>query len=202
MFLRDFPIIGHPCGLSADLALRANSKNSKKGTLAPVPHWRVSSPNHPHSYPLRTTSGHRVIGFVGQYEHQMDPKGRVSLPSAFRRQGEGERFVLIQWEPSNLTLFPEQKWEDLQAELLEFRRKNPRGANQLRRVVANAVEVVPDKQGRILVPAALQAGAGLSGAVLLVGAIDRVELWNPGTYGNTVERDGGDLGDFAHQLFG
>jgi MraZ protein len=142
-----------------------------------------------------------VIGFVGQYEHQMDPKGRVSLPSAFRR-GEGERFVLMQWEKDNLTLFPRDKWLELQRELLEFRRKNPKGANQLRRVVANAVEVSPDKQGRILVPAALQAGASLSGGVLLVGAIDRVEIWNPATYEASVEGDGGDLGDFAHQLFG
>jgi len=143
-----------------------------------------------------------VIGFVGQYEHQMDPKGRISLPSAFRRQAEGERFVLMQWEKDNLTLFPQAKWEELQVELLDFRRKNPKGANQLRRMVANAVEVVTDKQGRILVPASLQAGAGLAGAVLLVGAIDRIEVWSPETYGSSVEGDGGDLGDFAHQLFG
>jgi MraZ protein len=143
-----------------------------------------------------------VIGFVGQYEHQMDAKGRVSLPSAFRRQGDGERFVLMQWESANLTLFPQAKWEELQQDLLDFRRKNPRGANQLRRLVANAVEVSPDKQGRILVPAALQAGAGLSGGVLLVGAIDRVEIWDPETYHASVDAEGGDLGDFAHQLFG
>jgi MraZ protein len=143
-----------------------------------------------------------VIGYVGQYEHRMDAKGRVSLPSAFRREVEGERFVLMQWEKDNLTLFPQQKWEELQQELLAFRRRNPAGANQLRRLVANAVEVVPDKQGRILVPAGLQDGASLSGPVLLVGAIDRVELWNPETYRGSVEDDGGELGDFAHQLFG
>lgn len=143
-----------------------------------------------------------MIGFVGQYEHQMDPKGRVSLPSAFRRGTEGERFVLMQWERDNLTLFPQEKWEELQAELLAFRRKNPRGANHLRRLVANAIEVALDKQGRILVPAALQTAAGLSGAVLLVGAIDRVELWDPDRYSQSVDGDEGDLGDFAHQLFG
>ncbi len=143
-----------------------------------------------------------MIGFVGQYEHQMDAKGRVSLPSAFRRLGEGERFVLMQWERENLTLFPQAKWEELQQDLLDFRRKNPKGANQLRRLVANAVEVVPDKQGRILVPAGLQRGAGLSGAVLLVGAIDRVEVWDPERYDASVDGEGGDLGDFAHQLFG
>ena len=143
-----------------------------------------------------------MIGYVGQYEHRMDAKGRVSLPSAFRRQVEGERFVLMQWERDNLTLFPQAKWEELQKELLDFRRRNPQGAHQLRRLVANAVEVAPDGQGRILVPAALQAGARLEGAVLMVGAIDRIELWNPETYRGAVEVDGGDLGDFAHQLFG
>ena len=64
-------------------------------------------------------------GFVGQYEHQMDQKGRVSLPSAFRREAEGDRFVLLQWEARYLTLFPEAKWQEVQKELLEFRRADP-----------------------------------------------------------------------------
>ena len=143
-----------------------------------------------------------MIGYVGQYEHRMDAKGRVSLPSAFRRQVEGERFVLMQWEKDNLTLFPEGKWNELQKELLDFRRRNPQGANQLRRHLANAVEVSPDAQGRILVPASLQAGASLSGTVLLLGALDRIEIWNPETYAGSVGDEDGDLGDFAHQLFG
>jgi MraZ protein len=143
-----------------------------------------------------------VIGFVGQYEHQMDTKGRISLPSAFRRGVGAERFVLMQWEKSNLTLFPQEKWEELQTDLLAFRRKNPHGANHLRRLVANAVEVGLDKQGRILVPSSLQSAVGLSGTVLFVGAIDRVELWDPERYGQSVDGEEGDLGDFAHQLFG
>jgi MraZ protein len=69
-------------------------------------------------------------------------------------------------------------------------------------IVSNAVEVSPDKQGRILVPAALQAAAGLSGAVLLSGNLDRVELWNPDRYSETVEGDAGDIRDFSHRLFG
>ena len=64
-------------------------------------------------------------GFVGQYEHQMDQKGRVSLPSAFRREADGDRFVLMQWEPRYLTLFPEAKWQDVQQKLLEFLRSEP-----------------------------------------------------------------------------
>ena len=120
-------------------------------------------------------------GFVGQYEHQMDEKGRVSLPSAFRREAEGDHYVLLQWEPSYLTLFPEAKWADVQERLLEYRRSEPQAWNRVRMIVSNAAEVSPDKQGRILVPAGLQQAAGLSGAVLLSGNLDRVELWNPDT---------------------
>jgi MraZ protein len=141
-------------------------------------------------------------GFVGQYEHQMDPKGRVSLPSAFRREADGDRFVLLQWEPRYLTLFPEEKWLDVQKNLLEFRRTNPSAWNQVRLIIAKAVEVSPDKQGRILVPAALQADATLSGTVLLSGNLDRVELWDPATYREVVADQAGELQDFAHRLFG
>ena len=157
-------------------------------------------------------------GFVGQYEHQMDEKGRVSLPSAFRRgrsssrrlrigrepilESDSGRFVLLQWEKPYLTLFPESKWVSVQERLLEYRRNDPRAWNQVRLIVSNAVEVSPDKQGRILVPAGLQDAAELSGTVLLSGNIDRVELWNPSTYAEAVQQDAGDLEQFAHNLFG
>jgi len=143
-----------------------------------------------------------VNGFVGQYEHQMDQKGRVSLPSAFRREADSDHFVLLQWEPLYLTLFPDKKWGEVQENLLEYRRRDPKAWNHVRMIIANAVEVSPDKQGRILVPSGLQVGAGLSGTVLLSGNIDRVELWNPETYHEAVQDDSGNLALFAHKLFG
>ena len=143
-----------------------------------------------------------MTGFVGQYEHQMDAKGRVSLPSAFRREADGDRFVLLQWEEGYLTLFPEEKWLEVQGNLLEFRRTEPSAWNHVRMIISNAVEVTPDKQGRILVPAALQSAAGLSGAVLLSGNLDRVELWDPETYQASVAQSVGDLAQFKHRLFG
>ena len=141
-------------------------------------------------------------GFVGQYVHQMDEKGRVSLPSAFRREAESEAFVLLQWEKPYLTLFPQAKWSEVQERLLEYRRNDPAGWNRVRMIVSNAVEVVPDKQGRILVPAALQQAADLSGTVLISGNLDRVELWSPERYTEIVEAESGDLDNFAHRLFG
>lgn len=141
-------------------------------------------------------------GFVGQYEHQMDEKGRVSLPSAFRREAGSDRFVLLQWEKPYLTLFPEKKWNEVQERLLQYRRSEPEAWNRVRLIVASAVEVSPDKQGRILVPSGLQAAAGLSGSVLLSGNIDRVEIWDPAAYREAVSRHAGEIEGFAHRLFG
>lgn len=132
----------------------------------------------------------------------MDQKGRVSLPSAFRREADGDRFVLMQWEPRYLTLFPEEKWHEVQQKLLEFRRSDPAAWNQVRVIIANAVEVSPDKQGRILVPTTLQTAAELSGTVLLSGNLDRIELWDPSTYEAVVQDQAGDFQQFAHKLFG
>ncbi len=132
----------------------------------------------------------------------MDEKGRVSLPSAFRREADGDRFVLLQWEPRYLTLFPEEKWREVQKNLLEFRRSDAGAWHNVRMIIANAVEVAPDKQGRILVPAGLQEAAELSGTVLLSGNLDRVELWNPDVYRDVVHSQAGDMQQFAHKLFG
>lgn len=144
-----------------------------------------------------------MSGFLGKYEYQMDEKGRVSLPSAFRREADGDRFVLLQWEKPYLTLFPRSVWSDVQDRLVQFRKTQKDAWNHVREIVSNAVEVVPDKQGRILVPAWLKEAAGLGGSVLLNGNIDRVELWDPGVYRKTIEEaPAGELERFAHQIFG
>lgn len=142
-------------------------------------------------------------GFLGSYEHQLDDKGRVSLPSAFRREADGDRFVLLQFEQPYLTLFPTDVWQEVQRRLIEFRRSEPDAWHHVRRIVSNAVEVAPDKQGRILIPAWLQEAAGLEGVVFLNGNLDRVELWNPDTYRSTVPPAPAEHVDrFRTQLFG
>jgi MraZ protein len=146
-----------------------------------------------------------VAGFLGQYEFQLDQKGRVSLPAEYRRKADGSRFVLLQWERTHLTLFPEKVWEGRMAELLTLRREKPELARVLREVTSRAVEVAPDSQGRMLIPAWLKEKAGLDSAVLLIGALDRIELWNPEVFRETVPDDvQGDAEVVAemHRIFG
>lgn len=152
-----------------------------------------------HFYPQSATA---VTSFLGRYEYQLDQKGRVSLPSAFRREADGDRFVLLQWKAPALTLFPQRAWASTQERLLTFRRNQPEAWDDVLAIAASAVEVSPDKQGRILVPAWLQEAAELDGQVLLVGNIDRVELWNPARFEDVVKTGTGEFQQFANQIFG
>ncbi len=110
----------------------------------------------------------------------MDEKGRVSLPSAFRRGGV-ETFVLAQIQKPYLMLYPEAKWADVEDRLLEFGASSPSSMAAVRGILGSLAEVSPDKQGRILIPGHLQEGADLDGSVTLLGMRDRIELWNPST---------------------
>src|SRR5690606_33762307 len=122
------------------------------------------------------------------FEHQLDEKGRVALPAAFRREADGESLVLMHgWGDPHLTLLPQPVWRQLLDRLMAVRRTDATAANAVRRLLAKAVEVAPDKQGRILVPAALQAAAALSETVVLHGNIDRVELWSPERFRAAIE---------------
>lgn len=132
----------------------------------------------------------------------MDGKGRVSLPSAFRREADGDRFVLLQWKAPALTLFPMESWAAAQERLLSFRRNQPEAWGDVLAITSSAVEVSPDKQGRILIPAWLQESAGLDGTVLLVGNIDRVELWHPDEFEKAARAGSGEFKKFSTQIFG
>lgn len=121
----------------------------------------------------------------------MDEKGRIALPAAFRKEAEGDPLVLMHgWDDPHLTLLPPPVWAQLLERLMEVRRTDAPMANAVRRLLAEATEVTPDKQGRILVPAPLQAAVSLAGTVTLHGNIDRVELWNPDRFRTSVQRGG------------
>jgi len=143
-----------------------------------------------------------VTSFLGRYEFQMDEKGRVSLPSAFRREADGNRFVLLQWKAPALTLFPVASWSATQERLLTFRRNQPEAWGDVLAITSSAVEVSPDKQGRILIPTWLQDAARLDGRVLFVGNIDRVELWQPDEFESAARTGSAEFEKFSNQIFG
>jgi len=143
-----------------------------------------------------------VGGYSGRFEHQLDEKGRVSLPAPLRKGvPEDASFVLLQWEQPYLTLFPPETWARVVEELREFRRTGPEAIALVRRVMAGVTEVAPDRQGRILIPGWQKELGSLEGTVLLIGNIDRVELWNPELYREAEGKTEGDFESFRHRIF-
>lgn len=143
-----------------------------------------------------------MSGYLGSFQHQIDEKGRLSLPAQFRRENPEQTLVLVHVFPNALTLYPEKSWAEVENRLREMMRLQPAARSYVLGVTANAVEVVPDKQGRILVPPRLQEAVGISGPTLIVGAIDRIELWSPERFAATVAEPVADADRFTHQIFG
>ena len=142
-----------------------------------------------------------VGGYLGSHLNQVDEKGRVTLPAAFRRETDGDAFVLIQVHGDALTLYPDEKWKDVERRMREHLQRAPARRHEFLALTANAREVVPDKQGRILIPERLRSAIGLAGEALMIGALDKIEIWDPDRFEDTVGDTPGDLGEVAGRLF-
>lgn len=116
--------------------------------------------------------------FSGRYEHSLDLKGRFVLPARFRQQFDAQAF-LSQYQDGCLALWRPVEFNQRLDQLLEYQDRSPEDRNLARVWAGGSHEVEIDKQGRVPVPQYLQEYASLSRAVLVMGAIDRVELWSP-----------------------
>lgn len=143
-----------------------------------------------------------MSGFLGRYEKRLDDKGRLSLPMPLRRAAADGPLVLLQYQAPALTLFPEEAWDEIRERLKDFRRSDPGAAAYVRRITSLSTEVTPDKLGRILIPGWLQKVASLESQVLVVGSLDRIEIWNPGLFGEHMADDAADASEFMHKIFG
>ncbi len=115
---------------------------------------------------------------VGSFSRTIDPKGRVILPREMRREFEGGLMVTKGLD-NCLFLFPMKEWEKLVERIGEM----PSGSESTRRFTRlffpNASHLVPDGQGRVLVPPRLREMVGLQKDVIVVGLSNKAELWNP-----------------------
>lgn len=116
--------------------------------------------------------------FVGQFEHSLDDKGRVVLPVTYRNHLSGQRGYISQWDLC-LGVWTEEGFDDVARRLTEKIRDGQAPQEALRAFSSAAHEVGVDSQGRITIPQRLREFAGLEREAVLIGAIDRIEVWNP-----------------------
>lgn len=122
--------------------------------------------------------------FVGVHERQLDPKGRLALPAAFRPRLE-PRCYLAFGQDMCVDVLSSEAFESEAAEVLAKVRRGEMDRNQMRALASNMVEVTIDAQGRINIEEQLRnyAGLTLNSKVVVTGAFDRIEIWEPSRFG-------------------
>ncbi|MBN1353802.1 MAG: division/cell wall cluster transcriptional repressor MraZ [Candidatus Omnitrophica bacterium] len=118
--------------------------------------------------------------FYGEYEHTLDKKGRIIIPSDFREASKAnyvEKFFITRGLDVCLFMFPEDEWKQQEAKFknLSFTKRETRKFNRL--FFSGAVVAVPDKQGRILIPSYLKSYAEIKREIMFVGVSNRIEIW-------------------------
>lgn len=119
--------------------------------------------------------------FRGRFEYTIDPKGRVNVPARFREQlaESGQESVVITNYQNCIYAYPAGEWERIEQKLAANVSSVNRKKNAfVRFFLGGAVEVAPDKQGRILIPPSLRGYAGLERDVVMIGMPNRFEIWD------------------------
>ena len=125
--------------------------------------------------------------FLGKIDAKLDAKGRVFVPSVFRKvlsEEERERVVVrMEADEKYLLVYPESVWNrqvvELQSKLNEW---DPEDQMLLMQFVGDAEVLEFDAQGRVLLPKRLQMRMGLENEIVFVGMVDRIAMWNKSVY--------------------
>jgi len=146
--------------------------------------------------------------FYGEHEHSIDRKGRLIIPSKIRevfKEHYAERFFLTRGLETRgldqcLFLFTEDEWRSQENKFknLPFTRREARKFNRL--FFSGAVEVNCDKQGRILIPNYLKEFAGIKRDVMIVGVVNRIEIWSRELWEGFYNESKGTFEEVAEKL--
>ncbi|MEY8337479.1 division/cell wall cluster transcriptional repressor MraZ [Lachnospiraceae bacterium 62-35] len=137
--------------------------------------------------------------FMGEYNHTVDAKGRLIVPSKFREQ-LGDEFVVTKGLDGCLFVYDNTEWKALEEKLHALPLTNANARKFSRFFLAGATACEVDKQGRILLPAVLREFAGIGKEAVLVGVGSRIEIWNRDSWSSMNTYD--DMGEIAENMEG
>ncbi|MBR6230374.1 MAG: division/cell wall cluster transcriptional repressor MraZ [Lachnospiraceae bacterium] len=126
--------------------------------------------------------------FSGEYNHSIDEKGRLIIPTKFRFE-LGEKFILTRGLDGCICIYPMSEWDALEEKLRGLPLTNKNSRLVTRFLVGGAVTCELDKQGRILIPGPLREHAGLTKDVVLAGTLERIEIWDKARWNETCNFD-------------
>ena len=135
--------------------------------------------------------------FMGEYNHSIDAKGRLIIPSKFR-DTLGDEFVVTKGLEGCLFVFEKYDFETFMDKLNEKSDLEAKVRKIKRFFISGAQEMEPDKQGRMLVPQVLREYAGLEKEVVFAGVGGHIELWDKAKWEDVTSFD--DINDIAEEL--
>ena len=140
--------------------------------------------------------------FLGQFNHTIDAKGRLIIPSKYREE-LGDNFIISKGYDECLYALDRDSFEE-QFEKIKALPQSLKETRRLKRFYFDAVEAEYDKQGRVLIPANLRAFAGLEKDVVLLGVGDKVEIWSAERFENmdpsNIEEDAEALAKMGYDI--
>jgi MraZ protein len=126
-----------------------------------------------------------MIGFLGEYEATLDAKGRFLLPAGFKKQlpeTGSNVFVINRGFEKCLSLYPLQSWEPIFSEISKLNDFDPKVREFRRYFLNGATQLELDTAGRLLLPKNLTEHAGLEKDIVLVSAVNKIEIWDKSKY--------------------
>lgn len=126
-----------------------------------------------------------MVGFLGEYEATLDAKGRFLLPAGFKKQlpaNNATHFVINRGFEKCLTLYPIQSWEPIFSEISKLNDFDPKVREFRRYFLNGATYLEIDSAGRLLLPKNLMEHAALDKDIVLVSAVNKIEIWDKNKY--------------------
>lgn len=123
--------------------------------------------------------------FRGQFTYSIDSKGRIAIPAKLRKHvaaDANDTFVMSRGLSNCIDLYPLDEWQRIEEKLLQLNSFQPDDARFIRMFVQYATEDTMDGQSRILIPSLLIEYAKIEKEVLILGALKKIEVWNPKVY--------------------
>lgn len=137
--------------------------------------------------------------FLGEYQHSLDSKGRITIPSRFREQ-LGEKFIATKGLDNCIFLYPVDEWQTIEEKLrsLPFTKADVRSF--VRFFFSGAAELELDKQGRTVLPVNLRDYSDIDRDVIVIGVGGRIEIWSVEKWAKYTENAGSSYEEIAESL--
>ena len=137
--------------------------------------------------------------FIGEYQHNLDAKGRIVVPGRFREELH-ESFILARGLDGCLSIYSLKQWDKMFEEIDKLHTTKKAARQYIRMLTSTASECTLDNQGRIQIPSFLAKPVNIAKECVVIGANDHIEIWDKATWDNYYLDASNNFEDVAENL--